>query len=69
MIIANKRDDFVAKFKDVKTIEEFFLDRSFTNVSIGSVTIHLSFLITGKEQIPQIYNELQSMDISCEICC
>ncbi|MFO8078219.1 MAG: threonine ammonia-lyase [Thermoplasmatota archaeon] len=50
-------------------IQEIFLDRSSTNVPVGSVNVHLSFLITGKEQITQIYNELQSMNLSCEICC
>jgi len=50
-------------------IQSISLDRSSTSVPIGSVDIHLSFLVIGKDQIQAIYDELDKMNLSCQICC
>lgn len=50
-------------------IQSISLDRSSTNVPIGFVDVHLSFLITGNEQLQNIKDELKAMHLECKICC
>ena len=64
-------------FKDIITIlsnmnvniQSISLDRSSTNVPVGSVNIYLSILIVGEELINGIYEELKQINLPCEICC
>jgi threonine dehydratase len=62
--------DIISVLSDMNVnIQSISLDRSSTSVPIGSVNIHLTFLIIGKDQIQAIYDELKKMNLSCQICC
>lgn len=62
--------DIISVLSDMNVnIQSISLDRSSTSVPIGSVNIHLSFLVIGKDQIQSIYDELNKMNLSCQICC